>query len=219
MTDYQDQHTPNQPENMPRSRRKAEAEAAAAHPQKPSLVREILSWMQMLAATVILAFVLDHFIIANSQVPTGSMERTIMPGNRVIGLRLAYNFAKPRRGDIAIFIYPDDEARGVRTYFVKRVIGLPGDSIDIHDGGVYLNGSDTPLDEPYIAEPMMDEPPMHFEVPEDSYFMMGDNRNYSNDSRRWENHYVKKNKLIAKVYFRYWPGIQWLDDDGGLNQS
>ena len=89
---------------------------------------------------------------------------------------------------------------------------MPGDTVDIHDGGVYLNGSDTPLDEPYIAEPMENEPAMHFEVPEGCYFMMGDNRNYSNDSRRWEHPYVKRDKLVAKVLFRYFPGFKWLDN-------
>jgi signal peptidase I len=181
-------------------------------PEKQSLFREVLSWIEVLAIAVVIAFVLDRFIIANSQVPSGSMENTIMTGSRVIGSRLSYKFGDPERGDIAIFIYPDDEAKGITTYYVKRIIGMPGDTIDIHDGGVYLNGSDTPLDEPYIAEPMENEPAMHFEVPEGCYFMMGDNRNYSNDSRRWENPYVKRDKLIAKVLFRYFPGFKWLDN-------
>ena len=100
-----------------------------------------------------------------------------------------------------IFRFPDNE----EIYYVKRVIGLPGDTIDIVDGHVYLNGSETPLEEPYIREPMIPEEPMHFEVPEDSYFMMGDNRNYSSDARRWKNTYVKREKLVAKVLFRYFP--------------
>lgn len=181
-------------------------------PEKPSLFREVLSWIEVLVIAVVIAFVLDRFIIANSQVPSGSMENTIMTGSRVIGSRLSYKFGEPDRGDIAIFIYPDDEAKGIKTYYVKRIIGMPGDTVDIHDGGVYLNGSDTPLDEPYIAEPMENEPAMHFEVPEGCYFMMGDNRNYSNDSRRWEHPYVKRDKLVAKVLFRYFPGFKWLDN-------
>ena len=171
---------------------------------------ELISWIQVLITAAIIAFCINTFIIANSQVPTGSMETTIMPGDRVIGSRLHYRFGDPQRGDIAIFVYPDDEAEGIKTYYVKRVIGLPGDSVDIVDGKVYLNGSDTPLDEPYIREPMMDEPPMHFEVPEDSYFMLGDNRNHSNDSRRWTHKYVKREKMIAKVLFQYFPKIQKL---------
>ena len=90
-------------------------------------------------------------------------------------------------------------------YYVKRVIGLPGDVIDIIDDKVYLNGSDTPLDEPYIAEPMNQNETLHFEVPENSYFMMGDNRNYSLDARYWNNHYISKDKMIAKVLFEYFP--------------
>ena len=73
------------------------------------------------------------------------------------------------------------------------------------NGKVYINGSGEPLDEPYIREPMIPEEPMHFEVPENCYFMMGDNRNYSMDARRWENTYVKRDKIIAKVLFRYFP--------------
>lgn len=175
-----------------------------------SLKNEIISWLQVLITAAIIAFCINTFIIANSQVPTGSMETTIMPGDRVIGSRLSYRFGKPERGDIAIFLYPDDEARGIKTYYVKRIIGMPGDTIDIVDGKLYLNGSETPLDEPYIREEMMLEPPMHYEVPEDCYFMMGDNRNYSNDSRRWTNTFVRRDKLIAKVLFQYFPKFQKL---------
>ena len=176
-----------------------------------NLKKEVISWIQVLAAAAVIAFIINTKIIANSQVPTGSMETTIMAGDRVIGSRLSYLFGEPERGDIAIFIYPDDEARGVKTYYVKRIIGLPGDTIDIVDGKVYINGSDTPLDEPYLNEPMDPEPPQHYEVPEDSYFMMGDNRNHSNDSRRWTNKYVSRDKLIAKVLFQYFPKIRMLE--------
>ena len=162
---------------------------------------EIISWIQILVAAAAIAFVLNTFIIANSEVPSGSMENTIMTGDRVIGSRLSYHFEDPKRGDIAIFRFPDNEM----IYYVKRIIGLPGETVDIVDGKVYINGSDEPLDEPYIREPMIPEEPMHFEVPENCYFMMGDNRNYSMDARRWENTYVKRDKIIAKVLFRYFP--------------
>lgn len=189
---------------------------------------EIISWIQVIVSAAVIAFVLTTFIIANSEVPTGSMEKTIMTGSRVIGSRLHYKFSDPERGDVAIFVFgwqcPNchviiegekaeecprcGEAVGkhARTiYYVKRVIGLPGDVIDIIDDKVYLNGSDTPLDEPYIAEPMNQNETLHFEVPENSYFMMGDNRNYSLDARCWNNHYISKDKMIAKVLFEYFP--------------
>ncbi|MEG7532000.1 MAG: signal peptidase I, partial [Hungatella sp.] len=115
----------------------------------------------------------------------------------------SYHFTDPKRGDIIIFRFPDDES----IYYVKRIIGMPGDIIDIRDGQVYLNNSEAPLEEPYIREPMDPSPALHYEVPEGSYFMMGDNRNYSADSRFWQNTFVKREKIIAKVLFRYFPTI------------
>lgn len=165
--------------------------------------KEIWEWVKIIISAAVIALVLNTFIIANSRVPTGSMETTIMTGDRVIGSRLSYRFADPERGDIAIFHFPDDES----LYYVKRIIGLPGDVIDIKDGHIYLNGSETPLDEPYIREAMIPEAPEHYEVPEDCYFMMGDNRNHSQDARRWGEKYVKRHKIIAKVLFRYYPKI------------
>lgn len=167
---------------------------------------ELISWIQIIIAAALIALFLNSCIIANSQVPTPSMENTIMAHDRVIGSRLSYKFSKPERGDVAIFRFPDDPTG--KTFYVKRVIGLPGDVIDIHDGGVYLNGSETPLEEPYLKEPMDTsdpEYPLHFEVPEGCYFMMGDNRNDSWDARFWENTWVTEDKLVAKVLFRYFP--------------
>ena len=164
---------------------------------------ELISWVQVIVAAALIALFLTNFIIANSEIPTASMERTIMSNDRVIGSRLSYLFSDPERGDIVIFRYPDDPTG--KTYYVKRVIGLPGDTIDIHDGGVYLNGSDTPLDEPYLWEEMLTRGNLHYEVPEDCYFMLGDNRNDSRDSRYWINTYVEKDQIIAKVLFRYYP--------------
>lgn len=165
--------------------------------------KELLSWVQILVIAAIIAYVLNTFIIANSRVPSPSMENTIMTGDRVIGSRLTYYFEDPQRGDIIIFRFPDDES----IYYVKRIIGLPGDIIDIKDGSIYINNSETPLDEPYLKEAVIPEPDLHYEVPEDSYFMLGDNRNSSADSRRWKNTYVKRGKIIAKVMFRYFPSI------------
>ncbi len=170
------------------------------------VVKEIFSWISIIVVAAVIALVLNLFIIANSRVPSASMENTIMTGDRVVGFRLTYLFQEPKRGDVIIFKFPDDES----LYYVKRIIGEPGDVVDIKDGKVYLNNSETPLEEDYIKEPMIPEAPMHFEVPEDSYFCMGDNRNNSADSRRWVHPFVHKDKIIAKVIFRYFPGFKMI---------
>ena len=173
--------------------------------EKFNLKEEIISWVQILVIASLIAFVLNRFIIANSRVPSASMENTIMTHDRVIGSRLSYYFTDPERGDVIIFYFPDDITE--KTYYVKRIIGMPGETVDIRDGHVYINGSDTPLDEPYIREEMETPVELHYEVPEGCYFMMGDNRNYSADSRFWHNTYVKREKIVAKVLFRYFPSI------------
>lgn len=172
-----------------------------------SLIAEIKSWLGVIITAAAIALVLNTFIIANSHVPSGSMENTIMTGDRLIGFRLSYMFEEPERGDIVIFKFPDDE----KKYYVKRIIGMPGDTVDIIQGKVYLNNSAAPLDEPYIREAMRVEPDMHFEVPENAYFTMGDNRNWSEDSRYWQNSFVYRNKIIAKVIFRYFPNISFIE--------
>jgi len=209
MLDSED--TPEENNNASGTGNAAKSKKGKSRKEGFNLKDEVISWIQVLVAAAIIAFCVNHFIIANSEVPTSSMETTIMAGDRVIGSRLSYKFGDPQRGDIAIFIYPDDEAKGIKTYYVKRIIGMPGDTIDIVDGKVYLNGSDTPLDEPYLHEPMEPEEPQHYEVPDGCYFMLGDNRNYSNDARRWTHKYVKRDKLVAKVLFQYFPKIQKLN--------
>lgn len=213
----------NETKNRYRSRKKENME----NTEKNGWKAELISWIQVLASAAAIAFVLTTFIIANSEIPTSSMENTIMAGSRVIGSRLHYKFSEPQHGDVAIFVWGwqcpecglsgegDDKpslcprceypiGKKTRTvYYVKRVIGLPGDVIDIIDDVVYLNGE--LLDEPYLAEKMNQGETYHFEVPEGHYFMMGDNRNYSLDARYWKNSYISEDKMIAKVLLEYFP--------------
>lgn len=161
---------------------------------------EIFSWLKTIMFAIVFALIITNFIIVNAKVPTGSMENNIMPKNRIIANRLSYMFDSPKRFDIVVFKYPDDE----KILFVKRIIGLPGEVIQIINGKVYVNGSETELEDSFIKEPTnSDEGP--FSVPENSYFMMGDNRNDSIDSRFWKNKYVAKDKILGKVIFRYYP--------------
>ena len=139
------------------------------------------------------------------------MKDTINGGERIVGLRLAYAFSSPKRGDIIIFKYPDNES----TKYVKRVIGLPGDTVSFKDGDVYINGEK--LNEPYLKTQHSTYTSVEsYTVPEGSYFMLGDNRENSKDSRFWNNTYVKKQKILAKVMFRYYNGETHRIDFAGL---
>ena len=163
-----------------------------------SPLREVLSWVVTLLAAFALAMVLKNYVIINATVPTGSMEHTIEPGDDLFGLRLAYQFSEPKRGDIVIFRFPDDETQK----YVKRVIGLPGEKVTIEDAKIYINDSETPLKEDYLKETWTEATgPFEFEVPKDSYLVLGDNRNDSYDARYWDHTYVSKDKIIGKAYF------------------
>ncbi len=157
-------------------RRKRELE------RKRAIRKEIFSWIRMFVIVIVVVFALTQFVIMNAVVPSGSMENTIMTGDRLIGFRFSYWFSEPERGDIIFFSYPVDESQ---TY-IKRIIGLPGETIEIRDGCIYIDGSDVPLEEDYLPEEWIwANDGYYFEVPEGCYFVMGDNRNDSADGRVW----------------------------------
>ena len=154
------------------------------------------------AIAFVLAFVLKNYVIINASVPTGSMQNTIQPKDQLFGYRLAYLNEDPQRGDIIFFYYPDDE----NQKFVKRIIGLPGEKVTIVDGKIYINDSETPLDEPYLKEEWIrGTGPYEFNIPADCYFCLGDNRNSSHDARYWVNTYVTRDKIIGKALYIYYP--------------
>lgn len=165
---------------------------------KAALKKEIMEWIIVIEVAVILAVVLNMFLIVNAVVPTASMEPTIMTNDRLFGNRLAYNKEEPKRGEIIIFKFPDDESQ----LFIKRIIGEPGDTVEMKDGNVFINGER--LDEPYLATiPYGNYGPIT--VPEDAYFMMGDNRNNSADSRFWNQPFVYRDKILGRASFCYYP--------------
>lgn len=177
-----------------------ESPASAYERRKQFIISEIISYIKIVAAAFIIAFFFTKFIIINATVPTGSMRTTIMEGDQLIGLRLAYTFSEPQRGDVVIFKFPDNENEN----YVKRIIGIPGDVIQIINGQLYVN-SELAVEE-YIAEPMnINTTDEVYIVPEDSYFVLGDNRNHSHDSRAWSTtHYVPRKNILAKVLFKYY---------------
>ena len=166
---------------------------------------EVISWIKTILLAMVLAGVVNSFLIVNAEVPTGSMENTIIAGDRILALRTSYWFEEPQAGDVAVFRYPDDPTG--KTLYVKRIIGTEGDVILVQDGMVTVNGE--VLAEEYIAETTIgDYGP--YVVPEDSYFMMGDNRNHSLDSRFWDDPYVHEDEILGKVVLRYYKGFKWI---------
>ena len=165
-----------------------------------SIGKEIRDYLIMFAAVIAVVIVINQVFLINARIPSSSMEDTIMVNDRIFGNRLAYRTEDPERFDIIIFRYPDHES----TYFIKRIIGLPGEKVEIRDGKVYINDDPKPLDDSFCPEtPYGNFGP--YRVPEDSYFVMGDNHNNSHDSRYWIPTYVKRDKILGKAMVRYWP--------------
>ena len=106
-----------------------------------SFWKEFMEYLKMIIFVVVVVLVVNNFLLINAKIPSESMEQTIMTGDRVFGNRLAYVFGDPERYDIIIFKYPDNE----KELFIKRIIGMPGETVEIKDGKVYINGSKEPL--------------------------------------------------------------------------
>lgn len=185
-------------------------EAENKEPDKNAWKKELAEWIVVVVLAISVAVFINKFILVNARVPSASMENTVMTGDRLFGNRLSYRHSDPERGDIVIFKFPDDESQ----LFIKRIIGLPGETVEIIEGKVYINGSSEPLNEPYLAQEMIGSFGPYV-VPEGAYFMLGDNRNYSADSRFWNNKFVYRDKILGKAVFRYYP----LSSFGGIEYS
>jgi signal peptidase I len=179
----------------------------------------------MIVIGIVVALVMTQVIIINAKIPSGSMENTIMTGDRLVGFRFAYWFDDPQRGDIVLFDYPVDES----TLYIKRVIGLPGETVEIRNGKIYIDGSTEPLEEDYLKEDwVVRNDGFTFQVPEGSYLVLGDNRNNSADARYWADcalyagvastveeaqayQYVKKDAIKGKAIFTYYSSFRLLN--------
>ncbi len=194
--------------------------------KKRTLFREILSFIEIFVAAFILAQLMTRFVLINAEVPSESMENIIEPGDRLFGFRLSYTFDGPKRYDIVIFRYPVDETQN----FIKRVIGLPGETVEIRKGKIYIDGSKQPLEEPYLPEKWTDDNDGYvFEVPDGCYLMLGDNRNISLDARFWADEavedglakneaqaqqytYVESEQILGRAIVKYYPNFESLLD-------
>lgn len=153
----------------------------------------------ILVIAFVLSMVLRTWIIEGRSVPTGSMLPTIQLKDRLLVNKLVYHFKDPQRGDIMVFRPPDQI--GAKDDFVKRLIAVPGDKVEIKKGQLYINDKVQP--EPYLTAAMNYEfgPVV---VPPHSYFVMGDNRNNSFDSHLW-GAWLTRDHLIGKAFCIYWP--------------
>ncbi len=144
-----------------------------------------------------------QFIVSKYGIREYSMEPNFQEEQQVFVSKVAYKFSEPERGDVIVF-RPPPPHNSKASPFIKRIIALPGDTVEIKNGSVYVNGSQ--LDEPYLKEPPHYTYPQH-EIAEDNYFVLGDNRNNSNDSHTgWT---VPRENIIGKAWLSVWPPGKW----------
>ena len=173
-------------------------ESQDSEEKRSGLVRFIIDVVETLVLSIVL-FAAINAVSARIRVDGASMEPTLQSGEFVIVNKLAYWFGEPTIGDVIVFHFPRDPDQE----YIKRIIGLPGDQVEIKDGEVFVNGQI--LDEDYIAaSPVYD---VVSDVPEDSLFVLGDNRNNSSDSHNWGS--VPLDYIIGKATFVYWPPTEW----------
>ncbi len=182
------------------------------HTQKSAL-RE---YAEAFIIAVILAFIIRTFVVEAFKIPSGSMMPTLLVGDHLLVSKFLYKFKEPERGDIIVFKYPDNPARN----FIKRIIGVGGDTIEVRDKVVYVNG--TPQQEPYTQQISSEILPSEYSprdnfgpirVAPNSYFMMGDNRDSSLDSRFWKNRFVNRRAIVGKAFIIYWS---WIHDENTI---
>ncbi len=146
--------------------------------------KSVLEWAWVIAVALVFAYIIRSFVAEPFVVNGASMDPTFSTNQFLIVDRVTYRFDKPGTGDVIIFKYPNDPS----TYYIKRVIGLPGETVSIKDGRVFLStGSSTPVEltEPYIAPIHASHDNLSITLDSDHYFVMGDNRAQSSDSRAW----------------------------------
>jgi signal peptidase I len=150
----------------------------------------------LVAVFLVRTFIVQPFIVSGS-----SMFPTFQNGQYLIVDEISYKLEAPKRDDVIVFRYPDDTTK----FFIKRIIGLPGETVDIKGNDVYITNAEHPtgfkLDEPFVENTANNS--MHFVLTNNQYFVMGDNRPNSSDSRYWGP--VPKNLLIGRVFLRLWP--------------
>lgn len=166
--------------------------------QKSGFLHFLVDVLETLVLSVVL-FVGINMISARIRVDGASMEPTLQTGEYVVINRLSYKFGNPQRGDIIVFHFPRDP----REEYIKRVIGLPGDEVEVRDGTVYVNN--VALNESYLK--VKTDYTNTWKIPEGQLFVLGDNRNNSSDSHDWGT--VPMDYVVGKAILVYWPPPDW----------
>ena len=169
--------------------------------EKPNVMRELLGMLVYVGIVLAITFLIITFVGQRTHVSGESMENTLDDGDQLIVDKLTYRFHDPERFDIIVFPFRYKD----NTYYIKRIIGLPGETVQIADGEIYINGE--VLEESYGREVMQDaglaaEP---LTLGDDEYFVLGDNRNYSSDSRDPSVALIHRKEIIGRAWLRIWP--------------
>lgn len=185
-----------QPEYIPPGYSTPKPERRSKH-RRPA--RSFIELVVILASAIVVAYLLQAFVVKPFQIPSESMQPTLEPGDRVLVNRLAYSFGgSPERGDLIVFKSPSDP----ETDYIKRVIAVGGETVEVKRGSVIINGD--PLVEDYLERPDRSSFTMQT-VPEGTVFVMGDNRGDSQDSRAWRSPWLPVDNIIGKAFLIYWP--------------
>ena len=166
-----------------------------------SILKELLVWLLVIAVGVVASYLVVTFVGQRTQVSGESMETTLSDGDHLIVDKISYRFNDPQRYDIIVFPYRLEK----NIYYIKRIIGLPGETVQIVNGYVYING--VQLDEHYGNE-VMENPGLAAEpitLGADEYFVLGDNRNNSQDSRAANVGVIHRDEILGRAWVRIWP--------------
>lgn len=182
---------------------KARVDKKAKNAKRRKIIAGAFSWVKEIAIALVIVWFVLTFVAQNNQVRGTSMQPTVYANDTIIVNKFIYRFQDPVRGDIIVFPMQED---GKEVFLIKRIIGLPGDVVDIRDGKVYVN--DIKMDEDYITvETTAVDGQVVFPVtvPEDEYFVLGDNRPVSKDSRWLSVGMIARDEIVGKASLRVWP--------------
>lgn len=174
-----------------------ESEAAAAG---SSLLRSLLEWVVIIVIALGAFLVMRYFVVQSFWIPSSSMEQTLQLNDRVMVNRLSYRFGDISRGDVVVFT-PDPQSGSPYGHLIKRVVALEGDVVQGQSGVLWVNGE--AVEEPYLADGMVTSDFGPLTVPDDSLYVLGDNRTHSGDSRIFGP--IQESSVIGRAFVRFWP--------------